>query len=239
MSLSVTATDFYEAKHRLTVNRFPDECPVCHTSMRPRCLDGVYHRSVTGGGQRLQVAFQCMADACGQLIVATYKSTSSATWLLANVAPVHPKPHLFSAEIQALSPTFVDIHNQTVVAEAAKLDQLTGIGLRKALEFLVKDYAISQKPNLADKIKAEWLGKCIKEYIDDPRIKQCAKLGVWLANDETHYIRKWEDKDINDLKVLIKLTVNWVENSLLTNKYRKEMEGGTTSDTEDANSGKQ
>ena len=36
-------------------------------------------------------------------------------------------------------------------------------------------------------------------------------------------MRKWEDKDINDLKTLIKLTMNWIESFLLTEHYKKEM----------------
>jgi hypothetical protein len=36
-----------------------------------------------------------------------------------------------------VSPTFVEIYNQSLAAEAMRLSQLTGIGLRKALEFLV------------------------------------------------------------------------------------------------------
>ena len=50
------------------------------------------------------------------------------------------------------------------------------------------------------------------------------KRAVWLGNDETHYVRKWEDKDISDLKRLIKLTVNWIENNLLTQDYMSTME---------------
>ena len=40
----------------------------------------------------------------------------------------------------------------------------------------------------------------ISRYIDDSNIKNVAKRAVWLGNDETHYIRKWEDKDLSFLK---------------------------------------
>ena len=33
-----------------------------------------------------------------------------------------------------------------------------------------------------------------------------------LGDDETHYERRWIDKDLNDLKNLIRLTVNWIAN---------------------------
>ena len=35
--------------------------------------------------------------------------------------------------------------------------------------------------------------------------------GRRLGNDETHYSRKWVDMDINDLKILIRLTVTWMK----------------------------
>lgn len=63
-----------------------------------------------------------------------------------------------------VSPQFVEIYNQAKAAESFQLDQITGLGLRKALEFLIKD-----------------------------------------------------------LEVLIRLTVNWIENELLTSKYTAEM----------------
>jgi hypothetical protein len=68
-----------------------------------------------------------------------------------------------------------------------------------------------------------FLGKCIDTYINDLNLKECARRAAWLGNDETHYIRKWEDKDVNDLKTLIRLTVNWIENVLLTEEYISSM----------------
>lgn len=238
MSIPISAKNLHGKSQNFTIDRFPDECPVCHTRILPRFVEAIFEKTPGGALHLLQGAFQCTTEKCHQLFVATYSRISDTGGKLAQVAPVSPKSHPFSAEIQEVSPTFVDIYNQVIVAEAANLHQLTGIGLRKALEFLVKDYAISQKPKDADKIKAEWLGRCINEYIDDPKIKQCAKLAAWLGNDETHYIRKWEGKDINDLKVLIRLTVNWIENSLLTSKYTKEMEGDETNKTRKTEPGK-
>jgi hypothetical protein len=51
-----------------------------------------------------------------------------------------------------------------------------------------------------------------------------AERATWLGNDETHYVRKWEDKDINDLKILIKVTLHWIEMELLTEQYKTEMQ---------------
>lgn len=58
---------------------------------------------------------------------------------------------------------------------------------------------------------------------DAPKVKSCATKAVWLGNDETHYERKWEDRDINDLKILIQLTLHHIESELLTEKFEMEM----------------
>ena len=97
------------------------------------------------------------------------------------------------------------------------------MGYRKALEFLLKDYLISQEPGKKEEISSSFLGACLKKYIDDSRIKQCAARAVWLGNDETHYSRKWKDRDINDLKTLMELTLHWISMEFLTKKYKDGM----------------
>ena len=54
-------------------------------------------------------------------------------------------------------------------------------------------------------------------------MRQCAERAVWLGNDETHYERKWIGKDLQDLKVLIRLTVNWIDGEALADGYVESM----------------
>ncbi|HKW51947.1 MAG TPA: hypothetical protein VJQ53_09460 [Candidatus Eisenbacteria bacterium] len=54
-------------------------------------------------------------------------------------------------------------------------------------------------------------------------MRAAAKRATWLANDETHYERRWEDRDIKDVKNLVRLTVNAVENALLMAQYVQDM----------------
>ena len=51
-----------------------------------------------------------------------------------------------------------------------------------------------------------------------------AKRATWLGNDETHYFRKWEDKDLSDLKKLIEMTVHFISMDFSYDKYIGEME---------------
>src|SRR5690606_5384417 len=125
--------------------------------------------------------------------------------------------------IEEISPSFVQIYNESYSAEQQGLIEICGVGFRKALEFLIKDYSILNNPSEEDKILKMRLANCIKDYVSDERIKKVAKRAVWLGNDETHYVRKWETKNLQDLKKLIELTVHWIEMEKLTESFETDM----------------
>lgn len=79
------------------------------------------------------------------------------------------------------------------------------------MEFLVKDYAISIHPEHKSQIESSQLARCIADFIDNEKIKTLAKASAWLGNDETHYIRKHQNHNIQDLKRFIKATVAYIE----------------------------
>lgn len=205
------------------IDKLPDTCPACHSSVFPNYVE----MRVTLDKQKAQVIYQCTRHLCQALFIATYalhtQNGNQFVYRYESSAPVTPQHHAFPDVITRVSPTFCAVYAQAEHAESERLDQLVGIALRKALEFLVKDFAQAEHPDCADAIKTSLLGVCIDKYLDDRNIKECAKRAVWLANDETHYTRKWEEKDISDLKLLVRLTVNWLENYLLTKQYVAEM----------------
>jgi hypothetical protein len=133
------------------------------------------------------------------------------------------KEKSFEKIISDVSPQFAPIYNQALKAEQSGLDQICGPGYRKALEFLVKDYAKAKNNTDANKIESVQLGPCIQQYIDHASVKAIAERATWLGNDETHYIRRWETKDVHDLKALIDLTVHWISVDLLSAEVIKEM----------------
>lgn len=205
----------------------PDVCPRCHRSVHPKWV-AMAKLTEHGLGQAV---FRCTHQKCQELFIANYEFLNKTeggrfAYGLLSVAPVKAQSAAFPETVTGTSPTFVTIFNQSLAAESADLDQLVGIGLRKALEFLIKDFAVSEHPDKVGEIRAAQLASCIGTYVSDPNVKECAKRAVWLGNDETHYTRKWEAKDINDLKLLVKLTVNWIDNALLTKKYITDMGGG-------------
>jgi hypothetical protein len=120
---------------------------------------------------------------------------------------------LFSELVQQISPSFCKIYGEASAAEAGELDQICGIGYGKSLEFLIKDYAKYENPSDRAIIETSRLGVCIKRYTNDPAIRDSAELAAWLRNDEAHYIRRYVDKDVKDLKQLIALTVRLIEHA--------------------------
>ena len=222
----INVTDIAGNEHECRVNKYPQSCPICHHSIAPEFVAGICR---SDKNDKPQAAFRCTQPNCGRLFIANYHDVSPGLNHLGRVEPVYARDVEFPEPVKEVSPMFVEIYKQAMIAESQNLDQLTGIGLRKALEFLVKDYAASTKPEDEKEIKKSFLSKCIKEHISDTKVKSCAERASWLGNDETHYIKKWGDKDINDLKILIKLTVNWIESSILTEQYSMDMrkkEGG-------------
>lgn len=121
----------------------------------------------------------------------------------------------FEDGIAKLSPQFVKIYNQALQAESQMLDEIAGLGYRKALEFLIKDFAINKNPDNEDKIQNMPLGQCIKSYVIDPSIKILTDRAAWLGNDEAHYMRKHTNRDVKDLKKFISATVHFISMILI------------------------
>ncbi len=181
-----------------------------------------------GRTSNVKFAFQCPRGACLHLFIARYEGRYEPrggkwNYQLRSLLPFTPVPPSHPADVNTLSPQFVEIFRQAGVAEGFGLSEIAGVGYRKSLEFLVKDYCIDVEPANKEKIKAKQLGQVISDHIPDDNIKGCARRATWLGNDETHYVRRWTDKDITDLKALISLTESWINTHLLTSKYLRDM----------------
>jgi hypothetical protein len=218
---NVSAQSPSNIPHNVRLQGEPDQCPRCHRSLVPKLLSTVARHD--GPGTEIEEIRQCTSHHCGGAFVSAYREDSPGIYCFIRSVPVEPKAAEVPDEVAQLSPVFVETYSQAIASETYGLKQLTGIGLRKALEFLVKDFAIKEHPTEEKKICAKLLGACIQEYVADPSVRDVAKRAAWLGNDETHYLRRWEDKDVNDLKILIRLTINGIDNVLLARRYISEM----------------
>lgn len=201
----------------INYDKDPNKCPYCHTKITPRKYNGYTNISA------LEVIYVCSNDECQRTFIGIYKKINNYYCLEKTTMGTH-KSRSFSENIQELSSNFVDIYNQALTSENYNLTHISGIGYRKSLEFLIKDYLIKKYPAKTEKIKSKFLGKCIKDDVANQNLKDIAERATWLGNDEAHYIRKWESKDISDLKKMIDVSIHWIEMELLTEQYKSEME---------------
>ncbi|MBC8754755.1 DUF4145 domain-containing protein [Kordia sp. YSTF-M3] len=199
------------------IDKLPEKCPFCHSVISPRPING------NSGNDRMEIFMSCPKSTCKNSFIGYYKYENNM-WRYANETTIgNLTAKDFSDSIQEVSPSFVKIYNEAYSAEQQNLKEICGVGYRKALEFLIKDYVILSNKEEEDKILKMRLGNCIKDLVTDDRVKSVAKRAVWLGNDETHYVRKWETKNLEDLKKLISLTVHWIEMEKLTESFETEM----------------
>jgi len=218
------------------IDKHPDTCPLCHKGIVPKYLMGYLgdeKKVYTEGPDReAQIVYQCPRNECSQIFIVYYThyqyrpSTGrrDEQFRYDGAAPYLFEEERFSEEVNSVSELFEKIYNQAFWAEKRKLTHIAGPGYRKALEFLVKDYLCHLHPEKCDTVKKTALGSLINDWVKDPNIKTCAERATWIGNDETHYLRIYENADLQDLRDLISLTVNWVHNSILTDKFTKRIE---------------
>lgn len=193
------------------------ECQICKKSISPNFLYGVY--KINSESTIIYCFFLC--DGCENTFIGTYSrnfinALNNEPFEIISVEPSRFIEKNFDNSIKELSPQFVKIYNQALAAETSHLDEIAGLGYRKSLEFLIKDIAIKNNPDDSEKIKALQLSPCINTYIDAPNIKTLAIKSTWIGNDEAHYIRKQENRDINDMKRFISATVYFISMILIT-----------------------
>jgi hypothetical protein len=215
-----------EGEGVVEIDRFPDSCPMCHYGIKPLYQELAHLRQGYEG--KVELVFRCPIGVCQSFFISRYRlgRRGGSELKLEGSFPYEPLDVEFSDHISRISPDFCAIADQAQRAEQRGWKLVAGPGYRKALEFLVKDYLLLLRPDDADIIKDLRLGACIANYVQNEKVKATAARAAWLGNDETHYTRKWEDKDLEDLKTLMQLTVHWIEMEELTADARKDMPEG-------------
>ena len=178
-------------------------CPNCDTLQRP-----VFKNHVFANGK---LYLLCYCEECKNVFIAAYNCHRDLNINYAEVYIVDSfckayqsfyKNSNFSNYINGLSPMFVKVYDQALTADSFGLDEIAGMGFRKALEFLVKDYAISLFPNEREHIEKMHLSDTIDKINYQP-ITDIAKPCIKVLNDETHYFRKFEKVEVANINKLI------------------------------------
>lgn len=118
----------------------PDLCPMCKALGAPLILSA-YDIEVPDGYSDLVATLFCVG--CRRPFMAAYHSDSERPY---SVEPSSVPSRSFDDVLNTLSPQFVETYNQASAAESYGLNEICGMGFRRALEFLVKDYLISRDP---------------------------------------------------------------------------------------------
>ena len=187
---------------------FDGACPICKCFFEPvakhqntyqtHLMDNLIHYEV----------YEC--PACFTPFMAIWESRPYRDYLeLKYLSPQRHFKKAFDDMIKNISPDFVGIYHESERAEATGLLKICGSGYRKALEFLIKDYAVYLDPENAKQIEEETLHQTIQR-LDCPKLQMAAKKCSWLGNDHVHYKFTHTNKDIQDMKNLLDVTVYWI-----------------------------
>lgn len=209
----------------------PDCCPHCQKGIVPIVI-GRADSSFTFRSNGDTVFKKCVliyeCPSCHELFFGIYNwyYRSGNKIEIDRIVGGSPATYEFSKFIKDLSPKFVETYHQSEKAEFYECKEICGIGYRKSLEFLIKDFAIFKFPDEeANIVNPNFsLSNCIDKYIDDEDVKDLCKKSAWIGNDFAHYTSKHEDFDLEDLKTLINLCVGEIENYIKKINYRKRIE---------------
>ena len=207
--MKVTYSLYYQSKQTfkdIEVDEI-ESCPHCHAAGRP-LFEGGYvisdHEKTIG--VHLFIILYCTV--CKKHFIAKYFGVSG-NFKFEYALPSNPQPIIFDDFINSISPQFSIIYNQAKQAEDLGLNELVGIGYRKSLEYLIKDYLIKVQHENEDDIKSAFLGTCINK-ITDAKIQTLAKGATWLGNDQTHYEKRHPEYDVTYIKLFIKTLVGFI-----------------------------
>lgn len=208
-----------------------EHCPHCESYVAPTLIDSDNFYDETNHQSLETYILKCSRFNCGRYyMVDAWLDTDFDGKYYAVEAIKYPNnmSNYIDKDIEKVSSSFIEIYNESITAENAKLLKICGCGYRKAIEFLIKDYIIysnRQDENFdEEKIKSSVkIMNLINTYFNDNPIKLVAEKIFWLGNDETHYQRKWKNKDISDMRSLIEILLYKIKMELSYEKYTTEM----------------
>lgn len=202
----------------------PHTCPHCGRSEAPEVmLDEpiTFTNHAEYSDAKMIELYRCTYADCLKYFIEVYQVESSDTngYYFQTIKYDYSGKHTdisIPVGLDKISPQFVEVYRQATVAEDAGLDQLAGMGYRKALEFLIKDFAIHEEPDKQAEIKAQFLGKVISDRLNEfKKLQSLATAANWIGTDQTHYEQRYTDKDINDMKRYILSASNLISGDYL------------------------
>lgn len=214
--MRIINTSFEDTRVNIHLN-IPTECPLCGQKMIPELVfgspHGIGYLKSSASKPRVVVNYRCTNDVCKKYFTIEYStekfgpSEYNIDYLQCNeikYSYLKPITVPIDNKITKISPNFLNIYKQATRAESLNLTEISGIGYRKSLEFLVKDYLCHTQPENSDGIQKAALGTVINNYLNDESdLQNLAQASTWIGNGETHYINEYNDDDVQDMKSYI------------------------------------
>lgn len=203
----------------------PDKCPYCNNFITPNVI-----KSFNATSYQQPVIFSMMqCPHCEEFFMVKYPfnpmmEICNTPLYWCQIFGGNGIIKVFSDEIVKVSPNFVNIYNDAYKAHQSGIKEIVGLGLRRAFEFLVKDYAIYFNQDKSEEIKTTPLNQVINIYFPDGEIKDVIIRTSWIGNDFTHYDSKHPDINIDDLFELIDLVVSKINEDIKTKSYINKIE---------------
>lgn len=204
---------YYTSRSWFSITKQPLLCPFCARVFSPRYIADVDGKIFSDGTKITLLVFQCQH--CKNIGVGQYKQKRLDLEGEPIYEPINDdyffpektfSPKDFDASVQGQFPDFVSAYQEAEKAQNIGCKNLAGMGYRKAVEILVKDFAQILAPYEGTQIRKKRTSEVINDYFSfDKEFWTMAK-GAWvLGNDYAHYKKKYEDKDIYFLKKVVDL----------------------------------
>jgi len=205
----------------------PNICPHCHIVNKPKHI-WIINSIDTDNKHNLITAWKCSSDSCDKIFLVNHKFEGNEfvfDRFLNGLpkGPDWPKPikdlkNGLSQDDELQESKFIKTYLQSLVAENNGLDEIAGMGYRKAIEYLVKDWAIQENQDKKEEIEKSWLGVVIQNYYTGD-LKAILERATWLGNDQAHYKKIFEEYNISDMKELIDLIMVELDRQFKMNHY--------------------
>lgn len=194
-----------------TLFEYPSVCPLCGVALDIKSKYSLVDSRENP--KKVLAVFYC--PKCTDCFIGEYRLKDRWDSELIGFKPQNTiQTKIFPDNIVNFCSLFCEIYNQAYQAEQYGLDKICGMGYRKAIEILIKDFAIKCYPDKSEEIKSRMLGYCIDNYIDIEKIKNLSKAVAWIGNDETHYEKRLIGADISKMKAFIGSVVDLINGEL-------------------------
>lgn len=216
------------AEHKLLNTSFeirvPDKCPICQCGIDMSTQNHLNWHDIHDSSKTFNIISIYSCPHCHNGFVIMHhmkKQRYKCVEKSQSAYPITAANLQIDEDIRQISPDFYNIYNQCLNAKNYGLDQIYGMGFRKALERLVTDFAIRGNPDDKDKILKMSLHNRIETYFRESDTKTALMACKWLGNNESHYENCNDDGDLQLFEDLIEDTLYYIHREIRRRKAER------------------